>query len=1131
MSKSRLRRVEEDDFAFTKKRDEVKSVSRPESKSESRQVSRGDDFSFNFKGIFQNKKLFAIISIILLIAVAFGTSWYIRTRTLELPQTRNWAENNVFSFYKESIRQKVDQTYPNLPQASKDELVNKEFNTFYQANKANIDTNIDEVQRMIKQNFQDDSGMTYILNIDSFFFLRKARNMVEKGTYYDVLKEGVPFDDHMKAPNGLPAENDLHSASAAYLFFLVRIFNPDVSLPHVAFFIPVLLASLLVIPVFFIVRKKAGNFAGFFAALLFAIHPVFLGRTMGGDFDNDVQNVFFPLIITWLLLEMIETKSVRKKYILTTVMGVLTGVFSFAWKGGWWYMFDFVLGVFAVYIWYKLIKQIAAIAARKKIFGLSAGWARGLVFFGPLALGGIIFLLYSLAGIIFFGLYALCIFVYMLMTIIPDVLKKMQKKTLRHDQVFVALIVLIVYFIISGIFVSLFTNTAVFTTGILAPVRITALQQAANVDYWPNVYTTVAELNTTNFSGVISNIGIFGGLSSKVPFFFLIAIMGVILGLTREKMGWREYFLLSFSLIFYFIMTRQSVLSLPKFTYLLLFVIPIGIGLYFLLEDETVDVQFAIFLILWFVATIYAGTKGVRFIHLLVPAFAVAVGFTIGKVYNGLSNIITKELHINKLISKTCIAIFILLLLISPLKAADNIATNHVPIFDRAWYNAMDAVREDSKPDAIINSWWDFGHFFKYVADRGVTFDGAVQNSPPAHLIGKTLATDNQDVAVGLLRMLDCDQNQAFYTLSDAMGGTLPAISLMNQIIVVDKASAEKLLVDAKLSQDVVASVLEKTHCSPPEDYFVTSGDMIGKAGVWGHFGYWNFTRAYIYNNVRGKSRDKALSFLKTEFGMADDEAEQVYLDVIGLVSDQSVNSWISPWPGYVTQNALPCERKNTTVECRVNLGIGQSQQVTTVLELAIIDLENLENSSIQITAFDKTLTQRLATQIEKPKNFVITGKDGFITIPFDNGTFPYDIVVDTYNLRLVIADPLLSKSTFTKLFYLNGMYMDHFDKRFEERSQTQGNVIVWKVDWDGKSGAELEAMRKKWGIVEQEVVPVPDEEVVEDESVDNESVDNESVEDAPVEDAPFEELVVDETSVDEDVSLEEAAVENDSVV
>ncbi|MFH1917263.1 MAG: STT3 domain-containing protein [Nanoarchaeota archaeon] len=1125
MSKSRLRRIEDDDFAFAKKAEKAKSAVKSEQKPESRPASRGDDLSLNFKGIFGNKKLFAVISIVLLLAMAFGTSWYVRTRTLELPQTRDWAENNVFSFYKDSISQRVNQQYPNLPKASKDEIVNKEFNTFYQANKGNIDANTLEVQRMIKKNFQDDSGMTYILNIDSFFFLRKARNIVEKGTYYDVMKDGVPYDDHMKAPSGLPAENDLHSASAAYLFFLVRIFNPDASLPHVAFFVPVLLSSLLVIPVFFIVRKKAGNFAGFFAALLFAVHPVFLGRSMGGDFDNDVQNVFFPLIITWLLLEMLETKSVRKKFILTTAMGVLTGMFSFAWKGGWWYLFHFVIGVFAVYIWYVMIKQIAHNAARKKVFGLSAFWARGLVFFGPLLLGGILFLLHSIAGIVFFGIYALALFVYMLKLILPDVIKKLQKRTTKNDVLFNALVILIGFIIVSGVFVSLFTNTQVFTTAILAPLRITALQQAANVDYWPNVYTTVAELNVTNFAGVINNIDLFGGLSSKVPIFFLIAIMGVILGLTREKMGWKEYFLLGFSLVFYFVMTRPSVLNLPKFTYLLLFVIPILIGLYFLLEDETVDVQFAIFLILWFVATIYAGTKGVRFIHLLVPAFAVAVGFTIGKVYNALSRIVTKDLHINNLIAKTCIGILILLLLISPLKAADNIATTHIPIFDRAWYNAMDTVRENSKPDAIINSWWDFGHFFKYVADRGVTFDGAVQNSPPAHLIGKTLATDNQDVSVGILRMLDCDQNEAFYTLSDAMGGTLPAIKLMNEVIVVDKMSAEKMLVDAKLSQAVVVSVLEKTHCAPPENYFVTSGDMIGKAGVWAHFGYWNFTRAYMYNNLRGKSRDKALSFLKTEFGMADDEAEQVYLDVIGLVSDREANSWISPWPGYVTQNALPCERKNATVECRVNLGIGQTQQVTTVLELVIIDLLDLENSSIQITAFDKTLTQRLATQIERPKHFVITGEDDFITIPFDNGTFPYDIVVDTYNLRLVIADPLLSKSTFTKLFYLNGIYMDHFDKLFEERSQTQGNVIVWKVDWDGKSGDELDAMKKKWGIV-----PPVEDEVVSDELPADEIIE-EMVEEIPVEDAPFEELVVDETSVDEDVPLEEAAVENDSVV
>jgi asparagine N-glycosylation enzyme membrane subunit Stt3 len=790
---------------------------------------------------------------------------------------------------------------------------------------------------------------------------------------------------------------------------------------------------------------------------------------MGGDFDNDVQNVFFPLIITWLLLEMIETKSNKKKFIFSSLMGLFTGIFAFAWKGGWWYIFDFVLGVFGLYIAYMVIKDISSHAVKRNLLKTSPFWTRMAIFFGPIVLGIVLLLLLRTAGFVFFGLYALCLFVYFLIMVVRIIRAKMSGKEARHESLLTALIVLAIYLVVSAIFVSIFIGSNMLWSGLLSPLRIASIQQAAKADYWPNVYTTVAELNTSDFSGVISNISFFGGLTNKFNIFFIIAVMGVILCLVKEKPNWKDYSLIIFSILFYTVITRPQFLTLPKLTYLALFVIPIAIGLFLLLEDETVDIQFAIFLILWFVATIYAGTKGVRFIHLLVPAFSVAVGITIGKVFKSVSGLLHKELNVNKLVVQVCVGIILLLLLINPVRSANSLSKGNVPIFDRAWYNAMDAVKADSKPDAIINSWWDFGHFFKYQADRGVTFDGAVQNSPPAHWVGKALSTDDEDSAVGILRMLDCTWNDAYYYLYNETDDSLRSISLVNEVIVRSKEDALSFLDDENISRAMALGLVEKTHCSPPEDYFVTSGDMVGKAGVWAHFGNWDFKKAYIYNSVRGKSRENAISFLKENLGLSEEEADNYYMQVISLTTDREANSWISPWPGYVTTNTVPCQKVNATVLCTLNMGIGQNAQTTTVIEKVIVNLDDMENSSLVVTVFDKTLQQRLAQSFERPRNFLITGEDGFIAVPFPNATFPYDVVVDTYKMRVLIADPLLSRSTFTKLFYFDGIYMTHFDKLFEERSQTQGNVIVWKVDWDGKTPAELEKLKASWGIVPAE--------------------------------------------------------------
>ena len=193
-------------------------------------------------------------------------------------------------------------------------------------------------------------------------------------------------------------------------------------------------------------------------------------------------------------------------------------------------------------------------------------------------------------------------------------------------------------------------------------------------------------------------------------------------------------------------------------TFLILISIPIVIRVVIALweSDAEIDIKYAILLVLWFLSTIYASTKGVRFTLLAVPPFAIGFGITLHHIYSYSSAWAAKALQINKLISKTIAMLILSLLLIPPYISANNTATNFVPDFNDAWAISLERIKEDSKPNAIINSWWDFGHWFKYYADRRVTLDGSSQNNPQLHWLGKLLLTSDENTSVGILRMLDC---------------------------------------------------------------------------------------------------------------------------------------------------------------------------------------------------------------------------------------------------------------------------------------------------------------------------------------------------------------------------------------
>ena len=79
-------------------------------------------------------------------------------------------------------------------------------------------------------------------------------------------------------------------------------------------------------------------------------------------------------------------------------------------------------------------------------------------------------------------------------------------------------------------------------------------------------------------------------------------------------------------LVWYIIILSFNIQNLNTFLILVSIPIIIRIGIALWESDTEIDIKYAIFLIVWFIATTYASTKGVRFTMLLVPAFAIGFG-------------------------------------------------------------------------------------------------------------------------------------------------------------------------------------------------------------------------------------------------------------------------------------------------------------------------------------------------------------------------------------------------------------------------------------------------------------------------------------------------------------------------
>ena len=346
-------------------------------------------------------------------------------------------------------------------------------------------------------------------------------------------------------------------------------------------------------------------------------------------------------------------------------------------------------------------------------------------------------------------------------------------------------------------------------------------------------------------------------------------------------------------------------------------------------------------------------------------------------------------------------------------------------------------INQDSNESAIITSWWDFGHHFKAIAERRVTFDGTTQTSPAAHWVGKLLMTDNEVQAVGILRMLDCGHNRAFESLSKLNNDAHKSLKILNEVILLDKEKARQRLLGYKISAEQTDEIISYTHCEPPEAYFIASEDMIGKSGVWSHFGSWNFERADIWQNARKMPQEKAVEYMMKKFNYTKERAENTYFEMQSITSDSEANTWIAPWPGY--GGTMGCSKNKEDIYiCSNGFQINQSNyDISAVGQQGIV----------------------------RPRTAAFTTEDGIFIKQFNGSTIDIGLTIIPKNeneLEVVLSSKELTAGMFTRMFYMQGHGLKYFKLFDHQRGLTGTDIYTYKIDWEGKNTTIVQDYLKK---------------------------------------------------------------------
>lgn len=210
---------------------------------------------------------------------------------------------------------------------------------------------LEEIEReyaKLKDPYQDEKGLTYLMEFDPYAWARLTGNMIHHGFPGDEKNNGINYDRLGLAPFGTALSFQQFFCYLTNFFERVRDVFPSVSLAAFFFYVPVIYALFFLVLLFFFVRKWSTDLTASLAVLLVGLVPKIILRSSAGWFDTDSLNAILALAIGWSLAEgSSEGRSLKGAVAFSMLAGIFQGIFVLAW-GGWWFMGVVALAFYAL---------------------------------------------------------------------------------------------------------------------------------------------------------------------------------------------------------------------------------------------------------------------------------------------------------------------------------------------------------------------------------------------------------------------------------------------------------------------------------------------------------------------------------------------------------------------------------------------------------------------------------------------------------------------------------------------------------------------------------------------------------------------------------------------------------------
>lgn len=922
---------------------------------------------------------------------------WVRTIPLSLLAADDWASKIVRNQLRHRITQEVSHE---LPQPAWRAQVNRRTHRWIAQHQEQFETEKAAVAQRLKAQLRyegaDGREHVYLGDFDSYLWLRHARNYLRTGTTCDAMVNGVCRDTYANAPVGsrMIYHRSLHIVAIASLHKLLTLVHPGYPLPASAFLVPVIIGALGVIPAFCIGRQLAGTLGGLFAAVLISLQPIFLWRSIGSD--NDVWNVVLPLGMMWAVMAALGAKNPRCQITYSVLTAVVTALHAWTWRG---WLFTYLVLIFGL-LGYGFLCSIRHALWQRNLRLWQAAEVRKtvlvtMVFYGAAGLGT------TLAG---------------------------------SEQ-------------------SYFSLLCKGVRAVVGAVAESSKANAADAAYWPDVLTTVGELLKPSVGAIAWSLG--GTL-----FFFggLVGLLMLLLPKGRWR-WWHVAMLLCGMILDGYVLTRSELvrsvavglLAIPLIGALLLHVVDME-------APGAAEQGAACLVMVWFLAALHLASDGLRFLLLLGPPFGIACAVAVSRLYVWVRSLTLGASGWYRAVATTLLFAVLALALMQPVRWGYATARNYTPPMNDAWWDTLTNIRDASPSDALVNTWWDYGHWVKYVAERRVSSDGGSLLTHVPHWLGKALVSPSDRESIGVLRMLDCGSDatplpegqQGAYGKIRATGrDPITAYAIVEALVTLDKTAAHAYLAHHGFTVSQQADILRSTHCVPPETYLILSSALLQKRQSWMHLGLWAPRQAHIAKHTQFLPPEEAVADLMERFGYTEQQAAELYAKVRAQAPKGRLEGFIAPARGRLLPRWLPCHavRNTSGMVCDIQV---RMHAAGPLLEAFVYNPTSPQDARLRVRrAAGESIAEGVTEEI--PAVVVLADVLQKEDVTFPSPTYSdLGVLVDIPNQRILVGSPPLLQSTFISLMYLDGRYTTYYEK-FDERSTLVGErVVTWKLNWGG---------------------------------------------------------------------------------